>query len=616
MAYRTLTRVLGETSLERKCRFLFGACILVLVMGSFWWYGKQTESLVQMKSQNTAQQFVGLILSKMHYVALEDRANQTEFTLETSESMDTVEYDYQMLSLENIYATDQETLGLDEWELTNLPLLKENYSKHLTDLDDEIAKRWEEEEKSGRQKRFPKKGFLPEGFVKEIEPVSLSRYLDGEYIYYQPIYWPITCDQCHFSQDRSPSLSATAQNPTETEEYPRFRVAKISLPNKEIQDAINLNRAFLLTAALTTVFLSMSALYLIVRYVIVKPLAHLQEVSEEVGRGNLALRADLSTNDEFENLATSFNKMLRHLVDAQNELKTVNRDLDFKVDELAQANLKLYQMNRFKSEFLANMSHELRTPLNSIIGFSDILRSARALDEKQKRYAQNIQNSGHLLLEMINDILDLAKLEANKMDCKPTEFDLVAVVRAQCDLVQALAETKKLILKEEFLGDFSGLYQDQTKIQQILTNLLSNAIKFTPEGGQVVVRAQRQDEKLYLAVIDSGIGIPEHEHETIFEKFRQSTDQNDGDNLTREFSGTGLGLSIVKEMCKLLGGTVSLTSELGMGSTFEVILPWHYEPGDAKSEFQKKVDQVVQNPIEEFQRYRMIASKEKATPPG
>ena len=267
--------------------------------------------------------------------------------------------------------------------------------------------------------------------------------------------------------------------------------------------------------------------------------------------------------------------MLRHLIEAQGELRNVNASLDAKVDELAQLNMRLYEMNRLKSDFLANMSHELRTPLNSIIGFSEVLQGVESLTEKQKRYARNIQKSGRILLEMINDILDLAKLEAGKMELRPTEFRIDSVLMAQCDMVRSLTEEKNIDLEVKVPDDAPPLYQDQSKVQQVLTNLLSNAIKFTPEGGRIVVAARCNDqEHLEMTVADTGVGIPEEDREIIFEKFRQSRSVLGRDGLTREYSGTGLGLSIVKELSKLLGGEVTFESELGRGSTFKVTLPW------------------------------------------
>ena len=228
--------------------------------------------------------------------------------------------------------------------------------------------------------------------------------------------------------------------------------------------------------------------------------------------------------------------MLRHLVDTQEALRNVNVDLDGKLDQLAQANMQLHEMNRLKSDFLANMSHELRTPLNSIIGFSDVLAGIDALNGKQKRYVNNIGTSGRTLLEMINDILDLAKMENGKMDVRLTDFSIEPVVKAQCDLVRALSEEKNIDLTVDVQQNLPEMHQDQSKVQQILTNLLSNAIKFTPEGGRITVTAdQDQENLLVLTVEDTGVGISEDDRKIIFEKFRQGSTTLGGDNLTRQF---------------------------------------------------------------------------------
>src|SRR4051794_35475197 len=347
------------------------------------------------------------------------------------------------------------------------------------------------------------------------------------------------------------------------------------MPDTEVRSAIAKTQAILLAVGILTVFFAMVALYYVVKYIVIKPLTHLRDVSDAVTRGDLAQRADIHTNDEFEDLAASFNKMLVHLVDTQAELQDANAELDHKVDELAHLNMQLHEMNRLKGEFLANMSHELRTPLNSIIGFSEVLQSLDALNDKQKRYAHNIQKAGRQLMDLINDILDLAKMEAGKMEVRLSEFRLDQVIANQCDLVREMAEEKNIDVRSEIEGNLPLLYQDQTKVQQILTNLLSNAIKFTPEGGRITIGARGDPRgQIEFWVADTGVGIAESEREIIFEKFRQGKAVLGRDNLTREFSGTGLGLSIVKELCKLLGGEVSVESELGKGSPFRVVIPW------------------------------------------
>ena len=260
--------------------------------------------------------------------------------------------------------------------------------------------------------------------------------------------------------------------------------------------------------------------------------------------------------------------------------------------------------NRAKSEFLANMSHELRTPLNSIIGFSEILEAKGEGDEKQVRFASNIRNSGKLLLELINDILDLAKLEAGKMDVKPSEFAIDNLLSVLCDMVRGLADTKSIQLSQHVDENLPEMYQDKIKIRQILTNLISNAIKFTPEGGRIDVYAVRNaDQQLVLTVADTGVGIAESDQQIVFEKFRQGPSAIGDDALTREVSGTGLGLSIVKELCILLGGGIELSSEVGKGSTFTVTLPWNAKPRTGKaSGIARSLDEVTKSQRVDFAR--------------
>ena len=388
-------------------------------------------------------------------------------------------------------------------------------------------------------------------------------------------------------------------------------MVKVIIPDRRLQANINLTRAILIATAIITVIVAMAAMYLIVKYVVVKPLKHLRDVSDEVTRGNTELRAEIHTNDEFEELATAFNRMLRSLSDGQNDLKQLNRNLDAKVDELAQANLKLYEMNRLKGDFLANMSHELRTPLNSIIGFSDVLQGIDILNDKQRRYVQNIQQSGRLLLDMINDILDLAKMESGKMELRLSEFQVNAIVKAQCDLVRSLTEEKNIDLELVIADDLPIMYQDQSKVQQILTNLLSNAIKFTPEGGRITVSANRSSQgDLELCIADTGVGIAEEDREIVFEKFRQGPTIGT-DSLTRAYSGTGLGLSIVKELCKLMDGDVSFESDLGKGSIFTVRLPWRgVDKPQRESSLKTKLDEITKPYRADFGRNRSPSSAE------
>jgi len=554
MGYRTVKRALGETNIERKCRVLFGLCLGLLIFSAFYWIGLIGENLVIETTNRTARDYVGLSLVYTHWGKWQEDAEK--LTL-----LDRLKNDL----LDEEYETAVMSFGPDEIGVQQLyEAVQPANDKELQLLID-LREKWQErllDELNGTEPDEP----LEHLFATLLQPE------DDKYNYYQPVFWKKSCLSCHdaFIGTFSANDNMASLDPASAP----FRVVRVTLPYAQTQAANGRMYAILYTTAILTIFLAMIALYVIVRYVIVKPLQHLRDVSEEISRGNTGLRADIHTGDEFEELGDAFNRMLRHLIEAQSELRNVNTDLDIKVDELAQVNMRLYEMNRLKSDFLANMSHELRTPLNSIIGFSEVLQGIDSLTDKQKRYAHNIQKSGRVLLEMINDILDLAKLEAGKMEVRPTEFRVDAVVSAQCDMVQSLTEEKNIDLEVHVPATASTVFQDQAKVQQILTNLLSNAIKFTPEGGRIVVSVSRNlQEQLELTVADTGVGIHEDDYDVIFEKFRQSEAVLGSDGLTREFAGTGLGLSISYEIIHRHGGQITVESELGKGTTFRVRLP-------------------------------------------
>ena len=397
--------------------------------------------------------------------------------------------------------------------------------------------------------------------------------IDGKFVFYRPLFFKIKCMPCHapegtisFDPDGDPIKLAN--------QYP-FRVMKVVMPYEDTYAQTSAIRATVVALGMLIVAVTLFVLHAIVRHLVLYPMSHLRDVSDAITHGDTSQRAVIETEDEFRELADAFNRMLRHLTETQDEIQEVNNELDSRVDQLAQLNLQLYEANRLKSDFLANMSHELRTPLNSIIGFSEVLQGIDSLTDKQRRYASNIQKSGRLLLEMINDILDLAKVEAGKMEVRPSEFNLAKLVSAQCDMIASLSEEKNILLSVEVADRLPKAYQDPNKLGQIINNLLSNAIKFTPDGGLVTVRITDSTQSRFrLEVADTGVGIAEEDQEIVFEKFRQSRKVLDGEGLTREYAGTGLGLSIVKELAKLLGGEVNFESELGRGSTFWVTLPW------------------------------------------
>ena len=585
MGYRTIKRALGETNLERKCRILFGLCLALLIGATFWQVDSIGENLVKETIHQMGRDWASISLYRLHAQATRNDEEFREFFLQFEKDLLVTEnYDYEILGLDNEYGVSWIVIGeprrpADPQELKLVQDLEQQWREHLRELAQPPPLSPDDPEAPESEAAI-----LPK--FKELDA-------DHEYYYYQPVYWRDTCLKCHHSGHSVLAASDIAS--TTGASNPPFRVMKVIMPHEATSSAIKTTRSLLIGVGILTVFLAMAALYVIVRYVIVKPLKHLRDVTELISEGKTELRADINTNDEFEELADAFNRMVRHMTEAQAELREVNQDLDAKVDELAQLNMRLYDMNRLKSDFLANMSHELRTPLNSIIGFSEVLQGIDSLDERQRRYAENIQKSGRVLLEMINDILDLAKLEAGKMEVRPTEFHLDMVITAQCDMVRSLTEEKNIDLDVIVDEDVPLAFQDQSKVQQILTNLLSNAIKFTPEGGRITVSAARTPaNQLELTVTDTGVGIAEEDREIIFEKFRQSSAVLDNDGLTREHSGTGLGLSIVRELCKLLGGEIRFESELGQGSTFKAILPWNFrEKPRFSSELSERLDELT-----------------------
>jgi signal transduction histidine kinase len=244
------------------------------------------------------------------------------------------------------------------------------------------------------------------------------------------------------------------------------------------------------------------------------------------------------------------------------ELQEQNREVEHKSLELAAA-------SQAKSEFLANMSHELRTPLNAIIGFSEVLvdRMFGDLSDKQDEYLRDIHASGQHLLSLINDILDLSKIEAGRMELEPADFDLSTVIDNALILVRERAGRRGITLGHAIDDRIGVIRGDERKVKQVLLNLLSNAIKFTPEGGRVDVHATARGKRVEVSVIDTGIGIAPEDQEAVFEEFRQVGPA------ANKVEGTGLGLTLSRKFVELHGGRLSVESRLGAGSTFTFTLP-------------------------------------------
>jgi signal transduction histidine kinase len=321
---------------------------------------------------------------------------------------------------------------------------------------------------------------------------------------------------------------------------------------------------FLLLAVVTSVLLARR---------LVRPIESIQAGASRIGGGAFDERIEVRTNDELGALAKEFNVMAGRLQESYSSLEQKveerTRELATALAELDEKSRELEAASRHKSQFLANMSHELRTPLNAIIGFSQVLRDELfgEVNEKQAEYLEDILSSANHLLALINDILDLSKVEAGQIELEIAPFSLTEALESGVVMVRERATrdgVRVALAADPGLDLVDG---DERRIRQVIFNLLSNAVKFTPTGGAVDVSASHVDGEVWVSVMDTGPGLAATDHERIFEEFQQA---ETGLEL-RE--GTGLGLALSKKLVELHGGRIWVDSELGEGSTFVFTLP-------------------------------------------
>jgi signal transduction histidine kinase len=307
------------------------------------------------------------------------------------------------------------------------------------------------------------------------------------------------------------------------------------------------------------------------RSLMVQPLATPQRV---VG----AMTISRQRVDPFTELDAAILKVITNQAAIAIENGRLYEQLQAHLGELETANAQIAEVSRLKSEFLANMSHELRTPLNAILGFSELLRDdlAGKISEKQRKDClDNIYNSGRHLLSLINDVLDLTKIEAGRMDLVYEEFGVESAMREVLNVLRSLAIKKDIEITSSVEPSEALLIADKNKFKQVLYNLMSNAIKFTPPFGTVAVQARAQDQTLSISVKDSGIGIAKELQAKIFGAFYQVQSASN-----REYPGTGLGLALTKKLVELHGGSIDFDSAPAQGTTFTVQLP--LRPGPSK----------------------------------
>jgi signal transduction histidine kinase len=341
----------------------------------------------------------------------------------------------------------------------------------------------------------------------------------------------------------------------------------VEMPAEDVYE--RLYGSVLRTSALLLVGLGMAlfASFFVARRVI-GPLQVLGRSVDRIRAGDLGYRVDLKTGDEIESLAEQFNKMAAGLQQAHEELE---QKVEQRTAELAFANRKLDEASRHKSTFLANMSHELRTPLNAIIGFSEVLLdpSLKVTEQQRKQFLSDIFSSGKHLLRLINEVLDLSKVEAGRMELHVQAAPLRDAIDAAQKTMGPLAAKKSIEMCVESEGEIGSVPMDVARIRQVLINLLGNAIKFTPDGGSVWVRADRDDGRVRIEVGDTGPGIAKEDCQRIFVEFQQLATKGNG----YKYEGTGLGLALSKKFVELHGGKLWVESEPGKGSRFIFTLP-------------------------------------------
>ncbi|MEH7076453.1 ATP-binding protein [Neobacillus drentensis] len=349
-----------------------------------------------------------------------------------------------------------------------------------------------------------------------------------------------------------------------------------AIPESQFTGEINKNIRTALILSLIALVISIFIYIKSTKYIL-KPINNLIDVAEKFSKGDLLQRAEIFKNDEIGRLSGAFNKMadeiFTHIITLEEKVKERTVTLEKINRELKYAKMEADRANEAKSEFLANMSHEIRTPLNAVIGFSELLQHTLK-EEKEKRYIKSIHLAGNSLLTIINDILDLSKVEAGKIELQYKPVKLRNIIKEIENIFSEKVEAKNLELIVEIQDDFPRtILIDEVRIRQVLLNTVGNAVKFTEHGyvkiSLTATAAAASNDfssiDIHLSIEDTGIGIPESERANIFEAFKQVSGQS-----AKKYGGTGLGLSITKKLVEIMNGKMDVESTVGKGSIFYV----------------------------------------------
>lgn len=533
-----------RVSLANKCQLLFGGGVLLILIAALAVVSMRMNRLVEHGPRQLARNLTAMWFENP------DRFATGEFRIDDRFADQADAADLRIRVIDLTEPTTPPALGDDPW-------LREQveFFEGVTDTDERFVR------------------------AKDADGTAYFRYARA-----------IRLRDLNIADDSDPADPPPAEDASAAAGDPDApgQILLIEIVDREAQKQRMLNRIYLIAAGLTAGLLAIASFWFIVTRLILSPVRVLRGYAEKVSQGDFNIRSDVNTGDEFEQLSDMFNAMLDNVKGSQDRLHSANKSLDLKLGELAESNVALYEANKIKGEFLANVSHELRTPLNSIVGFAEVLQENFAEGDdpqadKRRRYIGNIILSSRRLLDLINDLLDLAKIEAGRVELRLSTVSVQDTCEGLANLIRPQADQRGIKLRLKAQPNLPPAETDPGKLQQVLFNFLSNAIKYSPDQGEVTLTAEleeargsRQTAMVRLSVTDQGPGIAPEDHPRVFEKFSQLDP-----SVTREHGGTGLGLTISKELAELLGGHIELTSEPGEGATFSLVIPLIYQPPTA-----------------------------------